>query len=380
MGLIRILLAICVVAGHSSLILGLPFLDAGAAVKAFFVISGFYMALILDRKYDGRTPGGRRLFWSNRFLRIYPPYLATLLFALLFYAAACWYLHRPADRFEYWIQAWQEGHYAAFIPLLFSQFSVIGLDLTPAFGFSHAQGFTLLNAGMLTDTVQAWRFNMLPHAWSISVELLFYLIAPWLCRWGKRGLLGLVLITIGMKGMAGWFLPVQLAEALVYHFMPFQIGYFALGILAYQWRGKLVPSIEYRAISGAAWGLLIGGVVFGGLAITGRSNMRELAPLLMAIGAPSIFALSRNWHFDRMIGELSYSLYLLHVPCKWVLSAVHGSAVKDAVVISGSELLVVSVVASIGMYFVVERPIDRWRERRIQASGVSRGVDAQTQR
>src|SRR5436305_15641 len=49
MGAVRLLLAIAVVAGHSSALGQTHFLDGGDAVKLFFVISGFYMALVLIR-------------------------------------------------------------------------------------------------------------------------------------------------------------------------------------------------------------------------------------------------------------------------------------------------------------------------------------------
>ena len=57
MGLLRFLLAMCVIAGHSIAIFGLPTLDARLAVKTFFMISGFYMTLILTSKYHAGHRG-----------------------------------------------------------------------------------------------------------------------------------------------------------------------------------------------------------------------------------------------------------------------------------------------------------------------------------
>ena len=50
MGLIRFLLAIAVIIVHSTPILGNN-LGADIAVLSFFIISGFYMAMILNEKY-----------------------------------------------------------------------------------------------------------------------------------------------------------------------------------------------------------------------------------------------------------------------------------------------------------------------------------------
>jgi peptidoglycan/LPS O-acetylase OafA/YrhL len=71
MGLLRYLLAAAVIVAHSAPIPGLPLLAGDLAVKLFFLVSGFYMGLILSEKYL-TLPGGLALFYGNRFLRIFP--------------------------------------------------------------------------------------------------------------------------------------------------------------------------------------------------------------------------------------------------------------------------------------------------------------------
>ena len=44
------------------------------AVQCFYMISGFLISLVLSNKYDPSTADGRRLFYSNRALRIFVPY------------------------------------------------------------------------------------------------------------------------------------------------------------------------------------------------------------------------------------------------------------------------------------------------------------------
>ena len=78
MGLIRFLLAMSVVAAHSAPILGSTLVGGKIAVQSFFLISGFYISLILNEKYPAGLQGNL-LFYGNRFLRIYPIYWAVLL-------------------------------------------------------------------------------------------------------------------------------------------------------------------------------------------------------------------------------------------------------------------------------------------------------------
>src|ERR1700690_151384 len=78
MGLLRIYLALCVVAAHSGVnLLPWPMLSSVEAVQIFFLISGFYMSLI-STKYKSAFE-----FYTSRFLRIFFPYYVILVFALL---------------------------------------------------------------------------------------------------------------------------------------------------------------------------------------------------------------------------------------------------------------------------------------------------------
>jgi peptidoglycan/LPS O-acetylase OafA/YrhL len=80
MGTLRFLLACSVVLAHSQQFFGFYGMG-GNAVPAFFVISGFYMQMILLEKYN--TGRGVFLFYTNRFLRLYPLYWATLFLWVL---------------------------------------------------------------------------------------------------------------------------------------------------------------------------------------------------------------------------------------------------------------------------------------------------------
>jgi peptidoglycan/LPS O-acetylase OafA/YrhL len=82
MGFLRFILAITVVIAHSSPIFGFTFVGGQIAVQSFYMISGFYMTLILNEKYVG-TNSSYKLFISNRFLRLYPIYGMVLLLTIV---------------------------------------------------------------------------------------------------------------------------------------------------------------------------------------------------------------------------------------------------------------------------------------------------------
>src|SRR5262245_33449300 len=80
MGLLRVMLALSVLLAHVGGIGGYAITGGPLAVQAFFVISGFYMALVLNERYD--RPELNRTFYVNRALRIYSLYAVFLLLSL----------------------------------------------------------------------------------------------------------------------------------------------------------------------------------------------------------------------------------------------------------------------------------------------------------
>ena len=71
MGVLRLLLAVAVFAFHSHLdhIGGMQMLNGRTAVFCFFVVSGFYMEMVLAEKYTFDRLGRRwfYIFWLSRF-------------------------------------------------------------------------------------------------------------------------------------------------------------------------------------------------------------------------------------------------------------------------------------------------------------------------
>lgn len=77
-GILRTLLAINVVLLH---IFNVPTLG-NYSVSFFFVLSGFLMTYIMHHTY-GYSVKGFKVFWLNRFLRLYPIYWVVLIFTIL---------------------------------------------------------------------------------------------------------------------------------------------------------------------------------------------------------------------------------------------------------------------------------------------------------
>ncbi len=86
MGLLRLFLALSVVITHTAPLFGLQMMPGDVAVKLFFIVSGFYMSLVMAGKYEGKNRA--LFFYSNRALRLYPAFFIAILLTAIVLGAA----------------------------------------------------------------------------------------------------------------------------------------------------------------------------------------------------------------------------------------------------------------------------------------------------
>lgn len=368
MGILRLLLAISVVVHHLDAHLSLRFLVGGPfAVQLFFVISGFYMALVLDDKYRGVR--GIRAFYGNRLLRLLPTYYVALLLIVLVPWLAGLFLGRSIQIGQ--MNTW--ASYGAQLPgwlapaLKALNLSPLGQEL-PVAGVLDLSGHAAkFQAPPGHDVMPLYFFMLLPPAWSLSLELQFYALAPWLTRRSAALLAGLFVAALSMH----WLLPrlpFGNDEFWRNRNLPAQLGYFLLGMAGHRlyrlrtqvvWLGRLM--LRGRWFWAATLALL---VAYPWLPLSVRD------PLVtggFALALPFVFAATASWQWDRMIGELSYPLYLSH----WLVN--QGWYGLEPLVqqrlpvlrhdwVSVLVAVVISLALATVIHWFVERPVDRFRQ------------------
>lgn len=267
-------------------------------VDVFFVLSGFVLSLGYGSWFENATPhlSSRWLrFVRNRAARIFPAHLAVL-FAL---AAAVWGFH---------------------------------VDLETAGAERRWTAGALVMSLLLVQTwfgrVDAWN----AVAWSVSAEWLLYVVFPAIAystaraarRWGTRGsgvmwcfaLAAIAAIdTLHLRGVIAWQVPVLVTAAIE----------FGGGALLCQSRssGGLLPNSWFRAHAGTLLLLLL---LFGSAFVASLGwpphGLIVVIPLIVLTSAsehaPSW--LQRKWLHE--IGDISYSLYLVHYPWQWLMRTI----------------------------------------------------------
>lgn len=294
-GLFRLSLAAAVLLSHLSRF------DVGRlAVLLFFYLSGYWVTRVWQAKFG---PRATLRFYAARYLRIAPLYLLAL------FAAAM----------------------------------LNGIRIAPE---------NIVLFGTATTG-----HDPIGVSWSLDIELQFYLLLPALVlllnRVNSMAVIALSLVTAAV----GIALEATVGLHTVLKFLPA----FLLGLLTFtrRWRpGQLTANLSLGAF-----------VVM--TAITAFTPFLDkktpdpfdqdiwsffwMLPLLPYV-ARSLEV--RSTALDRHAGNLSYPLYLVHVPMVNLLQAHMAFGVAGKLAAA-----VLSTLAALALYVVVDRPVDRWRVR-----------------
>ena len=358
MGILRLLLALAVVFQHTGSIKGLQPLGGVEAVETFFMISGFYMAMILTEKYRG--PGAHKLFWSNRALRIYPPYWVVALGTILLWTTARSHAegHSPLDVFRHL------GGTGAWLVTLSNVF-IFGQDAVMFTG-GDARGHLYFAPNFSTAHEQVWTFLLVPPAWSLALELTFYLLAPFLVRRRLGVLVAIIAASFALRAYL-FFAWNYRGDPWTYRFFPTEIGFFLVGSLAY----RLYLRLRTRAISRhalTAWALgfylLFFAYQFLSAMLIGSVALKPWIFFLFAwLSIPLLFLRFKHSRVDRYIGELSYPLYIVH----WIVISGVASLWHRLGLTRGEHVMVlaVSLAAAVILIHGVSNPLEYFRQARV---------------
>ena len=360
MGILRVLLAVMVIIHHTDIPMHGIAVDGVTAVEAFFIISGFYMALILRGKYN--FPGGTRLFYEQRYLRLAPIYWVTIIATLGIGAAYSVIGHTPRGKWVSLVQLVPHLSPSSLVFFCFSNLSMLGLDYHCFAALSgHPLAFHFVREGY-NAPVPASRLLLILPAWTLSIELLFYLVAPFLVWRSIKFQAGCIIADLLLRSLAMTYLKLPF-EPWGQHFFPFELWAFLLGSVGYQ----LLPHYE-RLVRhpGFLRGIITTGLTallfFYGRIPLPEAGRRWVFLSIIALLVPLLFAVSRRDKIDRAIGEISYPLYLLHMTVIYAFVPV----LEKLKGFSNVGVVLFPLGAAALAYWAIERPIERWRAARYQ--------------
>jgi peptidoglycan/LPS O-acetylase OafA/YrhL len=358
MGVFRLLLACSVLLGHTGGhgFFGLAFLDREIAVQSFFVISGFYMALVLNEKYTG--PGRYGTFLQQRFLRLFPTYLIILFSILLIDATISWVTHAPFGSLKAWYDNIHVITPGAALLYVTANLTIFGQDVTAILQQDQATGQLYLLSDRAHHFVPCGSFILNSPSWTLAVELDFYLLAPLLvCR--SVRFQTMVLLSSFILRCAFLYIIIGRETPWSYCFFPSNLFFFMAGSLGYLFYKRNRSQIEVLA-SSHSWIFW----VFGAIVVT--YNRLPYAHQLYLVFLPFVFlmvpllfAVTRNNRFDRLTGELSYPFYLLH---SHVLILMKPLFIEQKQWLYGPSCVAVTLLLSYLFYRFIELKTEHFRE------------------
>jgi len=358
MGILRLLLAVSVLCAHlhGKAVLGFRFLNGDLAVQCFYMISGFYMALVLNQKY---RPGQYAFFLCQRYLRLWPTYV---FIALLGLAGEC-LVSPAAGPAAGALQAWREHgsllHPGAWLALVVANLAIVGQDWVVFYAVDPHSGALYWTRYWNREPIPALSFLAIGQAWSLGVEISFYLLAPWLVRQRYRLQAGLLLLSLAAR-CAGYALGLH-GDPWNDRFFPFELAFFVAGSLAYQHYVRFPELMARLAPAMRRYGRWIFYAFIAAYSrLPGHSEQRYylMVPLLFAL-LPVLFYTTRDTAWDRTLGELSYPFYLGHTLILLLLGPVLQAYLP------ADTWGILDLLAALGFSYLVfryfESPIENWR-------------------
>ena len=300
MGSIRTLLALAVVFGHADLYL---FTGGTLAVQLFYVISGYLMSLILlSKSYDSL-----RAFYINRFLRLFPIYWVVAILTGCVYLV----LSTPSSQ-AFWSVYKSLGVDSLWLTL--TNIFLFGQDWIMFTGVENGDfGWT---SNFQNSEVLVWQGLLVPQAWTLGVELSFYLIAPFILRDKRRWML-LLIISLMLRV---YFIYIGLGtkDPFSYRFFPLEIALFLLGAFSHQYIKPLFDSFGLAENKYLIRFITLFFIVI--ILVFYLVDINSLLKPLVLIGSfilalPMLAKFQQGSDLDDWIGSFSYPIYI----CHWVV-------------------------------------------------------------
>lgn len=350
MGILRCIFALSILLFHSGPLFHFSLANEFIAVCSFFIISGFYMALILDTKYKNIP-----VFWLNRALRIYPLYYLILLITFTLTGIQFLFQIGNDNAISHYVTYTTHTSVAHYL------FGVVN--------------FIIRNLSLIFTTDYLLRsdntggYLLVQQAWSLQIELLFYLFVPFIMKLGKKFLLPGTIIYAGFFYLLLSPFSLIPSYTLTYTFLSYVL-FFLLGMCSYIYIFKALTSISLPfyvpsciAILSITYVLLYNSISFR--PIPAFSTITDpFYYLILTISLPFIFLLTRKSIFDRYIGALSYPIYISHFLIIKLLA--NTPYFQNTSTLRTCVTIIVTLAVSIALIHFVEKPIERYRQRKFR--------------
>ncbi|MBE3022574.1 acyltransferase [Campylobacter sp. 7477a] len=318
------------------------------------------MALILNEKYN--TNDKIIVFYKNRLLKLFPIYWTILIITLLIFLYL--YLNKGGALRHIIDNIDKSGFFSLYI--LLSNVFLIGEDLLMFLGFD---GDSIVFTKSFLDTNMPFhKFIIIPQSWTLSLEIMFYLMAPFVARRSIKFLICLFSISMIIK-IKLWSAGLS-NDPWSYRFILSELSFFFIGMIMY----KVYKFGLYSKFINNKILFFIGLLLFftSGffyfnlkdiLMFNGIDLLKYIIYFLFIIFLPLFFVQTKDIKKDRYIGELSYPIYIIHALVIMVVHKIANGTILSLFAILGSILL------SIILNKTIQEKVEKIRIKNISNKG-----------
>jgi peptidoglycan/LPS O-acetylase OafA/YrhL len=360
MGILRTMLALAVVIYHSFTIFGLRMTGGQVSVQSFYIISGFYMALILNEKYFGE--GAYWRFIKARLYRIYPLYWLVLMLAFFMSALGYGFFSKTFYFYKY-LNTSHILSPIAFAYFIFENILILGQDIVLFIKIDLLGAFHFCRIPLLEPTI-GFHYMLVPQAWSISIELWFYALAPFLVRRNWKWQVAFVILLFSIR-MYVIYQNSLYYDPWTHRFFPFELPYFLLGSLSYTVYNNFKHRVINRQTGISLLIVLLISIIFYNEVFQEQSLKKFVFYAFLWGSLPFIFLSFKDIKWDRWIGELSFSIYISH---HLIVTVLHDLFFKNPTYIKyyGYTTILLSLGLAIFLNHFFLAPIEKRRQNAIQ--------------
>ncbi|MFC5354326.1 acyltransferase family protein [Azospirillum himalayense] len=261
------------------------------------------------------------------------------------------------------------------IYLAFSNIFLFGQDATLFVGMD-ADGALYFTPNFRNEPHQVYHYLFVQQAWSLPLELAFYLIAPFCVR---RVPVVLALLGASLVARAWLYQQGFSNDPWTYRFFPIEIGTFLLGSLSCHlylaFERRTVPTGVAAIAVATVW---LATILFQFLpqssSVTSLFTDGELMYYsILVLMIPILFKATSRSRVDRFLGELSFPIYLGHFIAKNQTGMLVGwLSLPDDPSSQAICTALMTIALAVVVVVLIESPLERWRARRISRhSGVA---------
>lgn len=306
------------------------------------------MTLVLNEKYIfGKD--SYRIFIINRFLRIYPVYWIVLVLICI----------------EIFIHCDRNILYCFNYPVSSSSINTAISSLQ----YFLKNIFLFISVTYFTPSSLSFGFFLVPFSWTLGVELLYYLIAPFFVRRKLKIILILILLSYITRILVFKYNNLE-SEGFVYlnmWFLPSELMFFLFGTISYkiyvQIRRMTIPNYIYALSS---MFLVLFTLMFSyiiQLFPQGEGIVGWLYYLSVLLSIPFLFNYTKMNKFINSFGELSYPIYISHSLMILLLPIGLVGVDKNVYPLF---VLFLTIIFSFVLRMLIEIPIEKIRQKNLR--------------